>query len=488
MSVLDYTYFDNNATVPMFSKAIESFKEVSYCGNTSSANPVAEIWRSRANDFEYILRESFAAPEDSHELIWTSGSTESNCTVVNMFSVNTKMKHIIISTEIEHKCLLGAIEQAKESVDTILLPVRSDGTVDPITVTNMLILLNNTHPGVPLLLCIMHANNETGAINDLYSISMAIEPFRQDREIFFYSDCAQTVGKESVMLSYIDHRALEQLPSGQLYVRIQSPDHEDKCKYIKTDRRQLQDYAYQGTIQAVIKTAQSELIAVTIPTKIVLDGICFSGHKIGGPTGIGALIISRRFLEHRSFIPITGAQNYGLRGGTYNMSGIIGMREAFMQTVIFHDKIKGLCSAGKRYVLQSVKNSGIPIVKYTDYLLGNQPAKCLVYFETDDPDMTLSSTLYCSIVYTSCDRQVCNLKLKNFFEDRKIILSVGSACNSASSKMSHVLKAMLCPKVVALGILRISGFLNPSSDYRKLSSAIIEAFNHLDGLCIARKN
>lgn len=511
MSVLDYTYFDNNATVPMFPRAVKSYASVSACGNTSSANPVAEIWRQRANDFEYILRENYAAPEASHELIWTSGSTESNCTVISMFTVNSPGPKIILCTEIEHKCLKTAVEQAKESGTTVFwIPVRTDGTIDPMSILNTLIMLENMYPGVPTLVCCMHANNETGAINDLMSISNIIDRFRESREIYFYSDCAQTTGKEPIKLATI---LWQNIPVGRIYIPV-SDDLEDlksnkqgpktnkqgtdvtgrstkkEQKYIEIPRenllRDLQDYVHLGTIPLFVKS-QHGTTMMKLQTRTVLDGICFSGHKIGGPTGIGGLIISRRFLAQKSFIPISGAQNYGLRGGTYNMSGIIGLREAFMECISLHEKIMQACTVGKAFVLKSVADSGIPVIKYTEYLAGKQPEKCFVYFETDDPRDTLPSTLYCSLVYNSCDRQVCNLKLKSFFEQRKIIVSVGSACNSASSKMSHVLTAMLCPKLVALGVLRISGFMNGPSDYKKLSAAIIDAFSEMNKLCILRK-
>lgn len=503
MSVLDYTYFDNNATVPMFARAVKSYASVASCGNTSSANPVAEIWRSRANDFEYILRETYAIPEMTHELIWTSGSTESNCTVISMFTVNSPGPKIIICTEIEHKCLKTAVEQSKESGAIVFwVPPRTDGTIDPGAILNILIMLESMYPGVPTLITCMHANNETGAVNDLWAISNIIDRFRESREIYFYSDCAQTIGKEHVSLVVVDSRMFDTIPPGRMFVPLEVTENDkadnqknDKTnnqkKYVEIDRnnilQELNNYAHMGIIPVVIK-GTTGTVHMNIPTKLVLDGICFSGHKIGGPTGIGGLIISRRFLDQKSFVPITGAQNYGLRGGTYNMSGIIGLREAFMETIVLHEKIISLCSSGKRFVLDSVTKAGIPVVKYTEYLAGLQPEKCLVYFETKDPRDTLPSTLYCSLVYNSCDRQVCNLKLKSFFESRKIIVSVGSACNSASSKMSHVLSAMLCPKLVALGILRISGFLNGPGDYKKLSAAIIEAFSELDKLCIIRRN
>ena len=59
--------------------------------------------------------------------------------------------------------------------------------------------------------------------------------------------------------------------------------------------------------------------------KLDADYISFSGHKIHCPKGIGSLYIK----EPKFFVPlITGSQEFGLRGGTENVIGIVAMGEA----------------------------------------------------------------------------------------------------------------------------------------------------------------
>ena len=50
----------------------------------------------------------------------------------------------------------------------------------------------------------------------------------------------------------------------------------------------------------------------------------------------------------------------------------------------------------------------------------------------------------------------CNTVLKKCLDRQKIVIAVGSACNTASSKASHVLSAIKAPPVIMRGVIRIS--------------------------------
>lgn len=478
MSVTDYAYFDNNATIPMTTRAIDIFSKVSHAGNISSGNPIANYWRTEANKFEGLIRDGIGASEKDYELLWTSGSTESNCTVVDMFTVNNQERRAIICSSIEHKCLLQAVRQAEMSGTMVVwINPQEDGTILPDDVRKAIDYVYNINPDYPImtLVTIMHANNETGAINDLDKISRIIHGYKSMMPIFFYSDCAQTFGKIKIRVSSVD---FYMAPGDQVYLQVDG----GFIRIMSAD--ELEDYAHQSSIILLVNRERQVL-----HPKRLIDGICFSGHKFGGPTGIGSLIISREFLGVRSFIPITGAQNYGLRGGTYNISGIMSMREAYVDMIINHGReVQGSLS-GKSRILDGLRNNRIPVIRFIDYIhLGqeNRPSKCLVYFMTRDPKDTLPGTLYCSIVYNNCSHQICNVSLKKYFEKNGIILSIGSACNSATKGMSHVLEAMNCPYEVALGILRISSYDNSSRDYDTLLSALLRLYSKIDDVCIKK--
>lgn len=511
-SIRGYTYFDNNATVPMFPEVIKSFSAAALCGNASSNNPVAKIWRDRADHFEQILREQLLAPEKHYEIIWTSGSTEGNCTMINMFTVNADSPRIIICSTIEHKCMILSVTQAEQlpGVRVFWVPPNIEGVITINAIRQTLAAAELEYSGAHCLVCIMHANNETGAVNDISGISLALNDFRQVFNLYFYSDCAQTFGKIPIGMASVDKDAIPHgIFSNKCYISIKnlavkdSPPLRARVNSIEG----LDQYIHLGDIPIISEYAvqyspsfrrgdvikgrgEIQSVVYTIPTIPLIDGICFSAHKIGGPFGIGALIVSKRFLERRSFTPISGAQNNGLRGGTYNIPGIIGTRVAFIESMTLHDKIVNSCILGKEDILKIIGARGIPCIRYHDYMTDNMiarspPKRAFVYF---DAKWTLPGTLLCSIVYNDCHMQICNLRLKKFFDAKKIILSIGSACNSNSSGMSHVLKEMNCPTTIALGILRISGHFNGPADYQKMGNAIVEVFSKLDEVCIVKKN
>lgn len=69
--------------------------------------------------------------------------------------------------------------------------------------------------------------------------------------------------------------------------------------------------------------------ACTLELQTVLrfaDAVSLSAHKIGGPKGVGALIV-KRGAELRPLL-LGGEQERGLRGGTLNVAGIVGFAKA----------------------------------------------------------------------------------------------------------------------------------------------------------------
>src|SRR4029077_20654480 len=94
------------------------------------------------------------------EIVFTSGATEANNLAIlglAEFGERSKRRHII-STQIEHKAALEPLEALKRrGFDVELLAPNSGGWVDAEDVRAA--LRSDT-----LLVCVMHANNETGVI------------------------------------------------------------------------------------------------------------------------------------------------------------------------------------------------------------------------------------------------------------------------------------------------------------------------------------
>jgi cysteine desulfurase len=174
-------YFDHNATSPLCAEARAAWLQATdeFIGNPSSPHRLgrrAEIALDRA-------RETLAAALgcEPHEIVWTSGATE---------SVNTAVQHFAdgegdaLLSPIEHPCVLQAARRwFGERVRFI--PLLPGGSLDLAALED---LLRRTRPA---FVAVMAANNETGAL----------QPWREalaicgTHEIPLLCDAAQWVGK-----------------------------------------------------------------------------------------------------------------------------------------------------------------------------------------------------------------------------------------------------------------------------------------------------
>ena len=66
------------------------------------------------------------------------------------------------------------------------------------------------------------------------------------------------------------------------------------------------------------------------PKTLRADLVTLSAHKIHGPKGVGALVVSKDSLRRRDIVPLLlgGGQEYGFRSGTENLIGIAGFGQA----------------------------------------------------------------------------------------------------------------------------------------------------------------
>lgn len=145
-----------------------------------------------------------------------------------------------------------------------------------------------------------------------------------------------------------------------------------------------------------------------------IDLLNFSGHKLYGPKGVGALYIRKK-------LNITAQQDggkheRGMRSGTLNVAGIVGLGEAAQ---ICQEEINSEATrlSAFRDKLESSILEQIPSTK----LNGNQQNR-------------LPNTTNISFGKIDGEQLLMNLN--------EIAVSNGSACNSASTEPSYVLKAM----------------------------------------------
>lgn len=199
--------------------------------------------------------------------------------------------------------------------------------------------------------------------------------------------------------------------------------------------------------------------AADLSTLSSADSCSVSFHKFGGPPGIGAIVIREQFLTGWTLpAMISGSQNDHLRGGTENLPGIAASSCALRENFVDRIRRNTDLSLLKVQFLAGISLIA-PVMTYFNYRaacsLGSEG--CGVKRRTIvviTPEQSLPHTVLIAIVDPSA--QPCNVKMKQWLESHGVIISVGSACNTASAKASHVLYALGADNFIRKGALRIS--------------------------------
>jgi cysteine desulfurase len=162
-------------------------------------------------------------------------------------------------------------------------------------------------------------------------------------------------------------------------------------------------------------------------TKLGVDMLTLSAHKIGGPQGVGCLVIANCAVV----APLIrgGNQEKSLRAGTENLAGI-----------------GGFAKAAELIDIKEYRKLGVLRDKLEAELKKLAPA--LRIFGFDAP--RVHNTSMFALPGVSSESQLIALDLAG------ICVSNGSACSSGTVKASHVLKAMGVPDAVAGSSLRVS--------------------------------
>ena len=162
-----------------------------------------------------------------------------------------------------------------------------------------------------------------------------------------------------------------------------------------------------------------------------IDLLALSGHKIGAPKGVGALIMRRRGYTRPPLTPLMfgGGQERGLRPGTLPVALIAGFGTAATIAMKEVDARASSARAIKEKLLAALAPLGAE--------------------SNGDVDRTMTTTLNISI--PGIDSEAAIVALKDV-----VALSNGSACTSQSYEPSHVLLAAGLPTERVEGALRLS--------------------------------
>ena len=277
------------------------------------------------------------------EIIFTSGATESNnLALKGITEMYAERGNHIITQVIEHKAVLDTCKRLeKDGVRVTYLPVKTDGLID-------LDQLRDAITDKTVLITIMYANNEIGAVQPVKEISQ----IAKEKGVLFHSDAVQAVGK--------------------------------------------------------------------IPVNVMTDGIdvlSLTGHKLYGPKGVGALYVRRR----NPRVQITaqmdgGGHERGMRSGTLNVPGIVGLGEA--------------CEICNREMATESKRSMFLRDKLRDKLMNELDETYI----NGSWEHRLPHNLNISFAYVEGESLLMGIN--------DIAVSSGSACTSATLEPSYVLKAL----------------------------------------------
>ncbi len=255
-------YLDYNATTPLCDDAREAMLPYldRHFGNPSSVHLAGRAARAAIDNARDKLAALLRAKP--HELIFTSGGTEScNLAVLGLARCPSSRGGHVISNKAEHHAVLNALEylEKREGFEVTWLNVSREGMVD-------LDQLAAAIRPETRLVSIMTANNETGVIQPMRTIS----DICRERGVLLHSDMVQSFGKSASRT-------------------------DSSCGEIESDLS-------------------------------LVDAASFAAHKFYGPKGVGFLFLRSGL----SIQPIMfgGAHENERRPGTENVAAIAGMAAA----------------------------------------------------------------------------------------------------------------------------------------------------------------
>lgn len=259
MSMPKKVYFDYAASTPVDPGVLNSMLPYfgEKYGNAASIHSFGQEAQIAIDESRTKIADFFGC--SFREIVFTGSATESiNLAIRGAIKAVKDKKPHIVTSQIEHEAVLDTCRDLeKDGVEVTILPVSADGFVKPEDVKNA--LKENT-----VLVSIMYANNEIGAIQPIKEIGQIIKEFKESRESvypLFHTDAVQAV-------NFLD------------------------CNI----------------------------------ERLGVDLLSFSGQKIYGPKGVGGLYC-KEGTPIKPIITGSG-QEFGLRSGTSNVPLIVGLAEA----------------------------------------------------------------------------------------------------------------------------------------------------------------
>src|SRR5690606_37180392 len=180
-------YLDNNATTRIDDEVLNTmlpFLREEYGNASSLQHKMGRTAHQAIEKSRQSIAKSIGA--NPKEIFFTSGATEAINTVLRgVFARYQRIGKHIISTKTEHKAVLTTLEiLEKNGAEITYLPVDHNGNIN----------LDNLEEAIrtdTILICLMHANNETGVVHPIEDIA----EIATKKNVLFFSDTTQAIGK-----------------------------------------------------------------------------------------------------------------------------------------------------------------------------------------------------------------------------------------------------------------------------------------------------
>lgn len=414
-------YLDHAATTPIDPQVLKEmlpYLEEKY-GNASSQHSFGQDAMKAVNKARKQVADFLNCSMD--EVIFTSGATESNNLAIMGYIRYLKISPVlsfikrgikphIITSQIEHPAVFAVCQaMEREGVEVTYVGVNNEGLVDVEEIKKA--IKENT-----ALVSIMYVNNETGVIQPIREIGKMIEKYN----------------KGKIALNPPLQKGEKDYPLAQKII-------------FHTDATQALNYCNSNT------------------KYLHVDMLSLSGHKLYGPKGVGALYVRNGiYLD-----PLTygGHQENGLRSGTYNTPGIIGLGKAI--EIISN-------SRENSDILVPATRENVKITRLRDTIIKKVLKKLPDAYVNGSMEFRIPSNINFSF------KNVDGESLMTMLDMEGIAVSTGSACASGSHNHSHVLTAMGISERLAGGSIRITlGKDNTDMDIDYFIEKLVETVNKL---------
>ena len=248
-------------------------------------------------------------------------------------------------------------------------------------------------------------------------------------------DTCRQLEREGYEVTYLDPESNGLIDLEKFKAALRPDTSVASIMHVNNETGVIQDIAAMGELCRANKTvfhvdaAQSAgKVPIDMET-LKVDMMSFSGHKIYGPKGIGALYVRRKPRVRIEAQMHGGGHERGMRSGTLPTHQIVGMGEAFRLA-----KAEMNAETDRILMLRNRLWDGLKDIEEV-YLNG-------------DADQRVAGILNVSFNYVEGESLMMSLK--------DLAMSSGSACTSASLEPSYVLRALGRSDELAHSSLRLS--------------------------------